>query len=79
MTTQEMKKKLIELYNAKQSTKSSKYAKKLGGMVSGQVQQEYDLIVLGKEYKPKKKSKSKNGLGVKLEESRIKEDVKDVW
>ncbi len=52
-----MKKKLIELYNVKQSTKSSKYAKKLSGMVSGQVQQEYDLIVLGKEYKPKKKSK----------------------
>ncbi len=78
MTTQEMKKKLIEAYNVKQLSKINKYTKKLSGMVVSQVQQEYDLVVLGKEYKPKKKKKSKNGLGVKLEDSLIRDDI-DVW
>jgi len=85
MTVQEMKKKLIELYKSKQLTRISRYTKKLSGMVVSQVNQEYDLVVLGKEYKPakvnkpKKEKKSKHGLGVEIEESRMKDDIKDVW
>ena len=75
MTTQEMKKKLIEAYNVKQLSKINKYTKKLSGMVVSQVQQEYDLVVLGKEYKPKKKKIYKEESKQKAK----KEDVKGMW
>ena len=56
MTIQEQKAKLIDVFNAKCVQKMATYKRKVDGMNSTLIQQEYDLVVLGKKNKPKKKS-----------------------
>ena len=46
MTNLEMKNKLIETYAARQKTKVDGYVKKINGMVSAQLEQEYNIVIL---------------------------------
>ena len=55
MEVREMKEKLINDFKSHQAKSLEGYVKKINGMVAVQIKQEYDTVILGKEYKPKKK------------------------
>jgi len=73
MTTQEKKAKLIETFHSRQLTALFNYRKKITAMNSTQVEQEYSIVILDKEYKPPKKKEA-----VKKVDKKVKEDKSDL-
>ena len=57
MTTNEKREKLLELFQGKQATALNNYRKKITSMTNAQIEQEYDLVVLGKIFEQPKQKK----------------------
>ena len=57
MTTSEKREKLLELFQGKQATALNNYRKKITSMTNAQIEQEYDLVVLGKIFEQPKQKK----------------------
>jgi hypothetical protein len=79
LTIQQKKDKLIHEYTQRQTEKMRGYIKKIKSMTNMRLQQEYDIIILGKEYKPEKKKAFKEEMTYKKSKKVDKNDIKDMW
>jgi len=83
MTPQEMKKALKDKYDSGIQAKRLKYHQHIDGMTTALLQQEYDLVILGKKYVAPKKQEKKERLSKKelkeVEKDLKEDDIEGVW